>query len=314
MGFSLSIPPLAFIQQHLTIIHSRNRNRINCLPGISCIYRMKKYFPRLLLLLVILLAIGYLVSWKSPAYYLPQKAYNPSDSIVLFGSYTGEHPRPMIVTQPGLVIFGAAHTRNPDAPEIKQMEAEWKRLQPTVALVEGRLGFLFPGLMDPVKTLGEGGAVKHLAHRDGIRIYNWDLSKEALAQQLEGEKFTKDQIALQQILNPYFSNLRFGKPASPENFVEEYLKRAAYVNLQDSIKNVADVDRYWKKYFPSGPDWREVSDEHTLPGFLAPLMAFSNDLRNQQLVAAVKELTAKGEKVFVVCGSSHAYCVAPAFR
>jgi hypothetical protein len=30
------------------------------------------------------------------------------------------------------------------------------------------------------------------------------------------------------------------------------------------------------------------------------------------LVAAIKELTAKGERVFVISGSSHAVCVAPA--
>jgi len=275
---------------------------------------MKKYFPRLLLLVGILTAIVYLISWKSPACYIPQKNYDPADSIVLFGTYTGEHPRPMIITKPELVIFGATHTRNPDEPQIKQIEKSWNQLKPTVALVEGRLGFLFPGLMDPVKTLGEGGQVKWLAQRDGIKVYNWDLSKEALAIQLEQEHFTKDQIALQQILNPYFSNLRFGKPASPEDFIKTYLKRAAYVNLQDSIREVSDVDRYWEKYFPSGPNWRDVSDENALPGFLAPMMAFTNDLRNKQLVAAAKELTKKGERVFVVCGSSHAFCVEPAFR
>jgi hypothetical protein len=86
------------------------------------------------------------------------------------------------------------------------------------------------------------------------------------------------------------------------------------VGLEDSIKTVADVDRAWKKYFPAGPDWREVSDEYELPGYLATLMATSNDIRNRQLVAAVKELTKKGERVFVVCGSSHAYCVAPSFK
>jgi hypothetical protein len=76
---------------------------------------------------------------------------------------------------------------------------------------------------------------------------------------------------------------------------------------------VADVDRVWKKHFPR-LDWRDVSDEGPLPGFLGDIMTATNDLRNQQLIAVIKDLTARGEKVFVVCGSSHAVCVAPAFR
>ena len=70
----------------------------------------------------------------------------------------------------------------------------------------------------------------------------------------------------------------------------------------------------WKKYFPAGPDWRDTSDEYALPGYLAAIMTTSNDIRNRQLVTIVKELTQKGERVFLICGSSHAYCVSPAFR
>jgi hypothetical protein len=218
----------------------------------------------------------------------------------------------MIIQTENAIIFGAAHTRDPQEPEIKTMEEKWKAFKPTVALVEGRLGFLLPGIMDPVEKLGEGGKVKQLAGADGIPIYNWDLSKEELAKGLQG-KFAKEQIAIAQILNPYFSNLRHGKPASPESFIEEYLKRASYVGLGDSIKTVSDVDRIWKKYFPS-TDWRTISDEHRLPGYLGDMMEHTNDLRNQQLVSVVKELTAKGERVFLICGSSHAYCVSPALK
>jgi hypothetical protein len=69
----------------------------------------------------------------------------------------------------------------------------------------------------------------------------------------------------------------------------------------------------WKRYFPA-LDWRDVSDEYRLPGYLGDLMEAGNDLRNQHLVNVAKELTARGERVFLVCGSSHAVCVEPAFR
>lgn len=274
---------------------------------------MKKNVFRVVFVSALILSIIYLMSWKSPKYYVPQTLYNPADSITPFLQYTGKHEHPYIVETKTTLLFGATHIKDSKDPQIAQMENRWSEFQPTVALVEGRLGFLLPPFMDPVKELGEGGMLKALAHRDGVKIMNWDLSKKALADSLQ-HYFSREQIALQQILNPYFGNLRFGKPSSPDHYIKEYLKRAAHVGLEDSIKTVADIDRVWKKYFPAGPDWRDTSDEFRLPGYLAKLMAASNDIRNRQLVTAVKELTKKGERVFVVCGSGHAYCVAPAFQ
>ena len=260
-------------------------------------------------IVVVALGFTFLIAWKSPEYYTLKQNHQPYP-YTPFKNYNSEHPRPLIVEGRNVVVFGAEHTRNPKHREIAKIEEKWNAFKPTVALVEGRLGFLLPGVMDPVENLGEGGKVKELAHRDDVPLYNWDLSKEELARQMQAT-FSREQIAIAQILNPYFSQLRHGKPSSPESFIEEYLKRAAYVDLQDSIKTAQDVDRIWKKYFP-GKDWRDVTDEYGLPGYLGEMMTVGNDLRNQQLVAAIKELTAKGERVFVICGSSHAACVAPA--
>jgi hypothetical protein len=273
---------------------------------------MKKFFKITgICIIILLLAAGviFVIAWKSPKYYVPKTmARYP---VVPFRSYTGEHPRPFVIRRDGLVLFGGAHTRNPQDSQLVRLCQYWKELKPTVALVEGRLGFLLPGLMNPVKELGEGGQVKALAQEDGIPVYNWDLSKEALAAALK-EHFSPAQIALAQVLTPWFGQQRFGRPVSEDAFLAPFFKRAAYVGMQDSLRSVADVDRLWQRYFPAS-DWRTVSDETKLPGYLHDMMCATNDLRNQQLVAAVRELTARGERVFVICGSSHAFCVAPAF-
>lgn len=267
------------------------------------------------IILVALMAVVYTWAWKSPSYYTITGTYSAKDSVIPFKDYhlVNDHARPFVVEGKNYVIFGASHTRDPQDPEIKQVEEKWNKLQPTVALIEGRLDFFLPGVMNPVEKLGEGGKVKQLASKNNIPIYNWDLSKEVLARQLQ-PTFTAEQIALAQILNPYFGQLRFGKPESPENYISEYFKRAAYVGQEKNFQTVADIDRAWKKYFPSAKDWRETSDEYELPGYLSAMLTYTNDLRNRQLVAAVKELLAKNEKVFVICGSSHAVCVEPAFR
>lgn len=262
-----------------------------------------------------LLGTIYLVAWKSPKYYVLAQQPGTKDSIVPFRDYSAyaNHPRPFIVEGENYVIIGAPHTKDPRHPDFRIIQQKWKHLNPTVALVESRLGCLVPYLMDPVKNYGEGGFVKKLANKNGVPVYTWDLSKEALATALQ-DSFSKEQIALAQILDPYFSNLRFGKPASPENYIQPFLSRAAYTGQEAGFRNVAAVDQQWKKYFPDGPDWRDLSDEKSLPGYLSPMMARSNDLRNRQLVGVVKELTAKNERVFLICGASHAFCVAPAFR
>ncbi len=260
-----------------------------------------------------ILAIVYLLAWKSPPYYEVMNCSAPS--IIPFSKYATiiDHPRPMIIKNEKYIVFGSTHTRDPKHPEIKQIETEWKNFQPTVALVEGRLGFLLPGFMDPVKNLGEGGKLKSLAKSWNVKLYNWDLSKKELATQLQ-KKFTAEQIALAQVLNPYFSSLRFGKPTNTEEFINEFLPRAAFVGKQSHFKSLTDVDRIWIKHFPNGPDWRTVSDEGPLPGFLSDMMFVTNDLRNQQLFCAINNLVKKGERVFVLCGSSHAACVEPALK
>ena len=83
---------------------------------------------------------------------------------------------------------------------------------------------------------------------------------------------------------------------------------------EDNFKTPADVDRVWKKQFPDGPDWRDVSEQYGLPGFIGEMGAVTNDLRNQQLVTVIKELLAKKERVFAIMGSSHAVCVSPSFK
>ena len=271
--------------------------------------KLFKFFGWLVLIILLLGGAVFMLAWKSPKYYIVQDHNN--NVYLPFKNYKADHSKPYIIEQKNFVVFGAEHTRNPNDKQIRLIKDKWERLQPTVALIEGRLGFLLPMFMNPVKELGEGGMVKELASRDDIPVYNWDLSKEELAKRMQ-EKFSREQIAVAQILNPYFGNMRFGKPSDPESFISPYVKRAANVGLESEIKTVDDVDRIWKKYFPS-IDWRNVSDEYTLPGYLGEMMAFSNDLRNQQLIDAIKELTAKGERVFVICGSSHAVCVKPAF-
>jgi hypothetical protein len=252
------------------------------------------------------------LAWRSPPFYdAPVVALPvPIMTSEQYDSVSEIHPRPYVVTiengRGSLVLFGAAHTRDAADPQLDSLRALWAAVRPTVALVEGRLGFLLPGFMDPVAAYGEMGAVAALARADGLPIYTWEPRREwEIARMLES--FPAQRVALFYVLRPYFSQVRFGRPADPEGFVEEYRrKRTRYPGLEGTLPGIGTIDSVWARDFPRERDWRETSDEYGLPGYLADLSARSNGLRDDHLAAVIAALVNRGERVFAVAGSSHA--------
>src|SRR5690242_10854398 len=124
--------------------------------------------------------------WRSPA-------FHPADvndvelsahilTLAEYGEVIDEHARPYVYKVDGdkgaVLMYGAEHTRDPQDPQIPDIEREWNEFDPTVALVEGRLDFLIEGFMDPVAVLGEGGWVNKLARDQGVPVYSWELPRE----------------------------------------------------------------------------------------------------------------------------------------
>jgi hypothetical protein len=165
-----------------------------------------------------------------------------------------------------------------------------------------------------VRNYGEFGLVMELARKADIPVYSWEIPIEKDVQKML-KKFSPEQVSLFYILRPYFSNLRFGKPASPEEYIAEYIvKRTNYPGLQGTIKDVKDIDRIWARDFKGLPDWRETSDEYGLPGYLKDISEASNLSRNEHLACVIISLVEKGERVYVIGGSSHPVCVEPALK
>jgi hypothetical protein len=271
--------------------------------------------PALLALAALASVLGlgvWALAWRSPPFYdapvvaLPVPIMTPEQ----YDSVSQTHLRPYVVTiendRGSLVLFGAAHTRDTADPQLDSLRALWADVRPTVALVEGRLGFLLPGVMDPVTAYGEMGAVAALARADGLPLYTWEPRREWEIAQMLGS-FPAQRVALFYVLRPYFSQLRFGRPPNPERFVEEYRrKRTRYPGLEHTLPSVATIDSVWARDFLHERDWRETSDEYGLPGYLADLSARSNALRDDHLAAVIAALVGRGERVFAIAGSSHA--------
>jgi hypothetical protein len=267
-------------------------------------------------------AIGalWLVAWRSPPFYdaPPPALPVPILTMAQYDSVSESHPRPYLVklesTAGAALLFGASHTRDPSDPQLATLAREWEAFRPTVALVEGRLGFLLPGLTDPVEAFGEMGAAAALAKASDIRLYSWEPRREVeIARMLDS--FPAERVALFYVLRPYFSQIRFGRPEDPEGFVEEYRrKRTGYPGLEGTLPSIRAIDSLWARDFVGLPDWRETSDEYGLPGYLAHLSSRSNTLRDEHLAGVIVDLVQRGERVFAVAGSSHAVKLDAALR
>ena len=210
-----------------------------------------------------------------------------------------------------VAVFGAEHTQRRDDPQLARIRALWQASKPSVALVESDLGMLFPAFMDPVETFGEVGYVHALARENGVPTYSWEPRDEVLIADALAQGFSRQQVALRWILTPYFSTLRHGKPSKPEAFVLDTLEeRCSVKGLDRILASIEAIDAAWRREFADGPDWRDVSDEFGLPGVLGRIDL--NLPRDRHLVACIAELVRKGERVFVICGSSHAVKIEPA--
>lgn len=273
----------------------------------------------LLLAVVALLALGaFTCVWTSPPYYGTQAGPCGIPGILSYAQLPDSYPQPymfQMASDSGVLFFyGSSHTRDPEDRQIADIHRKWAEFHPTVALVEGRLGFLIEGFMNPVFHYGEMGCVNALARDTKVRVFTWELPVEEQVRRIL-TLYSPEQAALFYILRPYFSNLRFGKPLDPDATVTTYIKdRGSIPGIRGTITSVGDIDSIWERDFAAAPNWRDVSDESGLPGYLRDVASVANNIRNEHLACVIVDLVARGERVFVIGGASHAVAVEQALR
>lgn len=264
-------------------------------------------------LTLLLLVTG--IIWKSPSRYVTTRSYTfqtPVMGMKEYGQLPKDHERPYIYTlkqgKGSAIILGIDHTKNPEDHQVDSIEKYWQQAKPTVALVEGRLGFLMQGIQDPVATHGEGGKLVSLAKKDRIPFYSWEPAREEEVQELL-KKYPPKKLALFYSLRPYFSNFRFGKPSDPDATMQKYIdERTSVKGLKGELISVKQIDSIWAIDFSSLDNWRNTSDQYGWPeGYLSDIFNASNLYRDHHLCSVIIELMEKGERVIVTMGSSHAF-------
>lgn len=229
-----------------------------------------------------------------------------------------KHKRPYIYKiekgKGSVYVLGIQHKMKYDH-QIDSLNRIWNQYQPEIALVEGRLGFLFSWIQDPVINYGESGETLRLAKKNSIPYYTWDPDKNEEIEYLS-KFYSPKQLAFFYSLRPYLSNFRFGKPKNPNKTMDDYIQdRTNYDIIRNKIKSYQEIDSIWKADFTKEKDWRDFSDENGWPrGYLFEIANMSNVYRDIHMCSVIIELVKQGKKVFVTMGSSHAFRIEETLR
>lgn len=278
---------------------------------------MKKFFVRILLLIVVLLAAlavyGYL-SWSAGAPVYPETARIRSIELPLrFRSWdehdaivAATHPKPYILEiQSGtgsLIFYGAHHTSSPQDPQHADIEKRWAAFRPTVALYEGRRRGYFRGpLFEKLEGKSESATVHELARSQGVPVYTLepDYADEVAALL---KQWSPEQVALFFTTRVYWSEA--GGKANEKLAEHLRAKRTDVIGLRESLTSVAHIDRVWRRDFPLQPDWRILKGEPE-GTYLTEIADDSRRIRGEHMARSLIDLVRKGERVFAVVGSGH---------
>lgn len=267
------------------------------------------------------------VIWTSPKAYKPVSELQLTPAPMTLEEYTATgvintHPRPYIfsieskTTKGAVLVCGVEHRNDPADPQFHQMKEEWKKFNPTVALVEGRLGFLFKWTQDPIEELGEGGLTAALAKSDRIDLYSWDPDKQAQVDY--AIKASNPQMAAAYFsLRPYLNNYSGRPKPDQDKIMTDLIKERTDVEgLKGALTSLDQLDSIWKSVCPNEINWRNYKHRANgwPPGRFKELAEEMNVFRNEYLCTSVIELVNKGERVFVSMGSSHAVCIEQALK
>ncbi len=258
--------------------------------------------------------------WWSP------KTYTPSASITPVGVALGSDGHDARVTmleleapyilhiepegdgtaaKGSLLYFGSRHSKDPNHPQQAELKRAWEQFKPTVALVEGRMGF-FVGLKDQgIGVFGEGAAVYAMAEKAGIPIYTLEPPLEVEIAALK-ECGDNEQVAMFRVLSGYISARR-GGPVSEFKISRLLAKRAA--PLTDKFPDAAAFDAYVGSQFPDMGPWRDMPEEAMWPDgddtLLHKMATRSNKVRDAHFVRTMMDLVNRGERVLAIAGRSH---------
>ncbi len=277
------------------------------------------------LIVVALAAIVWQFGWWAPDQYTPAPTVTISGEIFDSAGHNArvslldDGPYVLHIESDGapagrgaLLFFGSLHSKDPDHPQQAALRRVWEAFKPTVALVEGRMGFFVGTATQGIGVFGEGATVYALAEDAGIPLYTLEPPLEVEIAALE-EIGDRTQVALFRVLSGYMSARRGGE-VSDFKIKRLLSKRAA--PLTDALPTIEAFDAYFAAQFPQYPGWRDLPEAAMWPGktdtWMNLMATRSSRVRDEHFARVMMDLTLRGERVLAIAGRSHTVMLEPA--
>lgn len=272
-------------------------------------------------LLVIGVLVAWFFSWSSPPVYAPSavRALSAPISSSIHDERVaaiGDGPYTLAIdaSRGSLLFFGARHLNDAADPQVEAIRAAWSAFKPTVALVEGRMGFFVGPDSFAVGQFGESAAVYALARDAKIPLYTLEppYEKEVAALLEVG---SPQRVALFVTLRGAMSDRRSGH-VSEEQARNLLRRRTNTPALKGAFESLKDMEAFYTKEFPDQPAWRELPEEALWPSpdgtWLNAMARRASAVRDEHFAQVLLDLVSKGERVFAVAGRSHVIMLEPA--
>lgn len=246
---------------------------------------------------------------------------NAEQSILSYKQHAKiEHQNPYILefkTHSGVLLFyGAAHTVDPQNPQVTDIENRWDGFQPTIAYNEGGNPPTFDDLGAAVRAYGEAGLVRFLAGRDEVPVATFEPPFDEEVTYLL-KTYTPQQLKVFYALRQVTEERSRQASTTVDDRINSWLSRYLPEHgLNNSPNNVTELGAACKELFPELGDWHQVPEEWFGPRksghYTNKLAGDSGDFRNRYVFRLLVNRVKRGDRVFAVIGSSHVVVLEPA--
>jgi hypothetical protein len=225
-----------------------------------------------------------------------------------------------------LLVYGARHSRDPEAAQFAEIDALFQTQQPTLVFFEGPDRGVGADPEDSIRTRGESGYLRFLASRAGAPARSLEPPPADQVRHLSG-RFPADQVALFFVLREA-TRMRDREGLSGpalDAAVARMLERAGAMQLlPEAAGTLAGLDalqaayaRYWKtpaRWQDARSAWFDPVGRTRDGRFLHALNRADSAYRDQWMYRQLARAALGGERVMAVVGRNHLFVQADALR
>lgn len=234
------------------------------------------------------------LSWKTPPYILNVKVGARQEN-VQFASLNESGNGVSVSRSRNLAIVISKGNSNVQEEEKEKLIAEWNSLNPEVLLIERKIKFFLPIIMNPVKKFGLAGFAREIANEKNTEVYTYDLPALIIAEKLL-EKYPAEQTAMAMILYLFRNQICEENQVSTESTLRECINEIRNSYSGSPVKSVYDFEKIWERDFP-GVNWRS---ENSFKGYAGEILSEIKDIRKKHISLVVSYFIEGGKRVLAV--------------